>query len=117
MYDLLNNLTNQLCKSIHEFSYIVSSGSIIKESSSNEPNEINIKNNKYSISSDKINKKFAKDKNKYIGMKKINSVSEINIQNNIKKESKDNIKEKTNSNVEESDEDSGDSLGLGNNSD
>ena len=50
-------------------------------------------------------------------MKKINSVSEINIQNNIKKESKDNIKEKTNSNVEESDEDSGDSLGLGNNSD
>ena len=112
-----NNLTNQLCKSIHEFSYIVSNGSIIKESSSNEPNEINIKNNKYSISSDKINKKFAKDKNKYIGMKKINSVSEINIQNNIKKESKDNIKEKTNSNVEESDEDSGDSLGLGNNSD
>ena len=45
-------------------------------------------------------------------------MNDINIHNNIKKESKDiNNKEKTNSNVEESDEDSGDSLGLGNNSD
>ena len=112
-----NNLTNKLCKSIHEFSYIVSNGAIIKESSSNEPTEINIKNNKYSISSDKINKKFDKDKNKNHGIKKINSVNEINIQNNIKKEPKENIKEKINSNAEESDEDSGDSLGLGNNSD
>ena len=111
-----NNLTNKLCKSIHEFSYIVSNGAIIKESSSNEPTEINIKNNKYSISSDKINKKFDKDKNKN-NIKKINSVNEINIQNNIKKEPKENIKEKINSNAEESDEDSGDSLGLGNNSD
>ena len=51
------------------------------------------------------------------GIKKINSVNEINIQNNIKKEPKENIKEKINSNAEESDEDSGDSLGLGNNSD
>ena len=108
-----NNLTNQFCKSIHEFSYIVSNGAIIKESSSNEPGEINIKNNKCSISSDKINKKF----NKNVGLKKVNSVNEINIQNSFKKDTKDNIKEKTNSNIEESDEDSGDSLGLGNNSD
>ena len=108
-----NNLTNQLCKSIHEFSYIVSNGTIIKESSSNEPAEINIKNNKYSISSDKINKKF----NKNVGLKKINSVNVIKTQNNIKKEPKEYIKEKENSNNEESDEDSGDSLGLGNNSD
>ena len=108
-----NNLTNQFCKSIHEFSYIVSNGAIIKESSSNEPGEINIKNNKCSISSDKINKKF----NKNVGLKKVNSVNEINITNSFKKDTKDNIKEKTNSNIEESDEDSGDSLGLGNNSD
>ena len=111
-----NNLNNKFCKSIHEFSYIVSNGTVIKESSSNEPTEINIKNNKCSISSDKINKLKKFDKN--VGLKKINSVNEINIQNNIKKESKDiSNKEKTNSNVEESDEDSGDSLGLGNNSD
>ena len=44
-------------------------------------------------------------------------MNEINIQNSFKKDTKDNIKEKTNSNIEESDEDSGDSLGLGNNSD
>ena len=111
-----NNLNNKFCKSIHEFSYIVSKGTTIKESSSNEPTEFNIKNNKCSISSDKINKLKKFDKN--VGIKKINSVNDINIHNNIKKESKDiNNKEKTNSNVEESDEDSGDSLGLGNNSD
>ena len=75
-----NNLTNQFCKSIHEFSYIVSNGAIIKESSSNEPGEINIKNNKCSISSDKINKKF----NKNVGLKKVNSVNEINITNSFK---------------------------------
>ena len=45
-------------------------------------------------------------------------MNEINIQSNIKKDSKDiSNKEKANSNAEESDEDSGDSLGLGNNSD
>ena len=82
-----NNLNNKFCKSIHEFSYIVSNGTVIKESSSNEPTEINIKNNKCSISSDKINKLKKFDKN--VGLKKINSVNEINIQNNIKKESKD----------------------------
>ena len=109
------NMNNKFCKSIHEFSYIVSNGTIIKESSSNEQTEINVKNNKCSISSDKINK--SKKFNKNVGLKKINSVNEINIQSNIKKENKDNNKEKTNSNLEESDEDSGDSLGLGNNSD
>ena len=108
-----NNLANKFCKSSHEFSYIVSNGTIIKESSSNEPTEINIKNNKCSISSDKINKKF----NKNIGMKKINSVNDINSQSNIKKNINENIKEKANSNGEVSEEDSGDSLGLGNNSD
>ena len=107
---------NKFCRSIHEFSYIVSNGTVIKESSSNGKNEINFKNNKCSISSDKINKikKFDKD----VGIKKINSVNEINIQSNMKKDSKDiSNKEKANSNAEESDEDSGDSLGLGNNSD
>ena len=114
--DKNENMNNKFCRSIHEFSYIVSNGSVIKESSSNNQTEINFKNNKCSISSDKINKIKKFDKN--IGIKKINSVNEINIKNNIKKDSKDfNNKEKTNSNEDESDDDSGDSLGLGNNSD
>ncbi len=114
--DKNDNMNNKFCRSIQNFSYIVSNGTVIKESSSNNQSEINFKNNKCSISSDKINKIKKFDKN--IGLKKINSVNEINIQNNIKKESKDfNNKEKANSNEEESDEDSGDSLGLGNNSD
>ena len=114
--DKSDNMNNKFCRSIQNFSYIVSNGTVIKESSSNNQSEINFKNNKCSISSDKINKIKKFDKN--IGLKKINSVNEINIQNNIKKESKDfNNKEKANSNEEESDEDSGDSLGLGNNSD
>ena len=114
--DKSDNMNNKFCRCIQNFSYIVSNGTVIKESSSNNQSEINFKNNKCSISSDKINKIKKFDKN--IGLKKINSVNEINIQNNIKKESKDfNNKEKANSNEEESDEDSGDSLGLGNNSD
>ena len=114
--DKNDNMNNKFCRGIHEFSYIVSNGSVIKESSSNNQAEINFKNNKCSISSDKINKIKKFDKN--IGIKKINSVNEINIKNNIKKDSKDfNNKEKTNSNEDESDDDSGDSLGLGNNSD
>ena len=114
--DKSDNMNNKFCRSIQNFSYIVSNGTVIKESSSNNQSEINFKNNKCSISSDKINKIKKFDKN--VGLKKINSVNEINIQNNIKKESKDfNNKEKANSNEEESDEDSGDSLGLGNNSD
>ena len=114
--DKIDNMNNKFCRSIQNFSYIVSNGTVIKESSSNNQSEINFKNNKCSISSDKINKIKKFDKN--IGLKKIDSVNEINIQNNIKKESKDfNNKEKANSNEEESDEDSGDSLGLGNNSD
>ena len=114
--DKSDNMNNKFCRSIQNFSYIVSNGTVIKESSSNNQSEINFKNNKCSISSDKINKIKKFDKN--IDLKKINSVNEINIQNNIKKESKDfNNKEKANSNEEESDEDSGDSLGLGNNSD
>ena len=114
--DKNDNMNNKFCRSIHEFSYIVSNGTVIKESSSNNQSEINFKNNKCSISSDKINKIKKFDKN--TELKKINSVNEINIQNNIKKDSKDfKNKEKENSNAEESDEDSGDSLGLGNNSD
>ena len=114
--DKNDNMNNKFCRGIHEFSYIVSNGTVIKESSSNNQSEINFKNNKCSISSDKINKIKKFDKN--TELKKINSVNEINIQNNIKKDSKDfKNKEKENSNAEESDEDSGDSLGLGNNSD
>ena len=113
-----NNLGPTLCKSIHEFSYIVSNGAVIKESSSNENAEINIKN-KNSTSSDKINKTKNKLDKKNFGIKKTNSFNEIAKQNKLKKDSKEDNKENENINInEESEEDSGDSFGLeDNNSD
>ena len=112
----MNNMGPNLCKSIHEFSYIVSNGSVIKESSSSEPAN-NFKNNKISTSSDKINKTNNLDKKNVGAIKKTNSVNEIVVQNNISKaDSKNDNKENLNGN-EESDEDSGDSFGLDNNSD
>ena len=111
-------MTPIFSKSNHEFSYIVSNGVVIKESSSNETGRINLKNNKCSISSDKVNKLSNKLEKKDKGLKKINSFNEMIFKNNIKKEdSKNDTKENIISNNEESDEDSGDSLGLGNNSD
>ena len=108
-----NNLGSQLCKSIQEFSYIVSNGTIIKESSTNANAEINIRNNKGSTSSDKNNNINNLDKKK-LGIKKNKSVKEIVNQNNLKKEIiKEDNKENENLNMnEDSEEDSGDSLGL-----
>ena len=107
------NLNQNICRSIHEFSYIVSKGTVIKESSSNEPVN-DIMNNKISISRDKINK--VNDKKNIGIMKKTKSVNKI--EKRIQKDNKnyDNNKENINCN-EDSEEDSGDSLGLGNNSD
>jgi len=112
----MNNMGPNLCKSIHEFSYIVSNGTVIKESSSSEPAN-SFKNNKTSTSSDKINKANNLDKKNIGTMKKTNSVNEIVVQNNISNaDTKNDNKENLNGN-EESDEDSGDSFGLDNNSD
>ena len=102
-----NNSGPKFSKSIQEFSYIVSNGAVIKESSSNENTELNLKN-KSSTSSDKISKANNLDKKNRV-IKKINSVNEITPQNQIKKDNKEN--ENTNGN-EDSEEDSGDSLGL-----
>ena len=105
-----NNLGTNYYKSNHEFSYIVSNGAVIKESSSNEPVN-NFRNNKTSTSSDKVNK-INNLGNKNSGMmKKTNSVNEISIQNNINNDNKEDNKENLNGN-EESEEDSGDSFGL-----
>ena len=115
-----NNLGLQFSKSIQEFSYIVSNGTVIKESSSNNNAEINVKNIKTSTSSDKIKKYNKLDKNKNMGMKKINSVNEMVKQKKDKKEkTKEDNKENENINAnEESEEDSGDTFGLeDNNSD
>ena len=109
-----NNLGPNYSKSNHEFSYIVSNGTVIKESASNESTS-NLRNNKVSISSDKKNKKNNLDKLNIGMMKKTNSLNEISNQNN-KDENKDDNKENINCN-EDSEEDSGDSLGLDNNSD
>ena len=109
-----NNSNGQFSKSIHEFSYIVSNGAVIKESSSNDIG-LNTKNSKGSISSDKVKKVNKLGKNKNLGIIKTNSVNEIATKNNLIKDNKEN--ENINCN-EDSDEDSGDSFGLDeNNSD
>ena len=115
-----NSIGPKFCKSIHEFSYIVSNGTVIKESSSNENAEVNLKNIKASTSSDKINKVNNKLDKKNVNIKKINSVNEILTQKELSKQgSKEENKAKDNNNCnEDSEEDSGDSFGLeDNNSD
>ena len=104
-----NNLGPKFCKSIHEFSYIVSNGTVIKESSSNELTEMKGKN----PSGDKLNDL---EKNKNLEIIKTNSVNELTIQDKFKKDKKEDNKENENVNCnEDSDEDSGDSLGLDDN--
>ena len=105
-----NNLSTKFSKSIQEFSYIVSNGAVIKESSSKD---LNLKVIKESTSSDKINKKNKLDK-KNMGIKKINSVNEIVTHNTNKEDNKSGNKENENVNINDEDfeEDSGDSFGL-----
>ena len=109
-----NKNSSKLCQSIQEFSYVVSNGTVIKESSSHETASINIKKNiKESTSSDKINKKNKLENN--LGIKKINSVNEFVTHNKIKEDNKLVNKENENVNIKcnpESEEDSGDSFGL-----
>ena len=115
LVDKNNNSNNNLCKSIQEFSYMVSNGTVIKESSSQEITDKNIKKNiKESTSSDKINKKNKLEK-KNLEMKKRNSANECVTHNKIKEENKIMNKENENVNINcnpESEEDSGDSFGL-----
>ena len=111
-----NKTTSKFCKSIHELCYVVSGGTVSKESTKNE-NNVNVKNSKMSTSSDKINKMNNLDK-KFMGLKKTNSVNEIIIQNKPEKigsKEKKNNKNDVNEN-EESDEDSGDYFDIDNNS-
>ena len=102
------SLGPKFCKSIHEFSYIVSNGAVIKESSSSELTEMKAKN----VSCDKK----GIEKNKNLEIKKINSANVLVTQEKFKKDKKEDNKENENANNnEESDEDSGDSLGLDDN--
>ena len=111
-----NNYGPKFCKSIHEFSYIVSNGSgnVIKESNSSQV----LLSNK-STTNMTINNKISDLKNtideKEIKKKKTKSVNKRSIFKD-KKESLNDNKDNINNN-EESDEDSGDSFGLENNSD
>ena len=112
--NIKTNYGPKFCKSIHEFSYIVSNGNVIKESNSNQvllPNK--------STTNMTINNKIRDLKNtideKEIKKKKTKSVTKRSIFND-KKESQNENKDNINNN-EESDEDSGDSFGLENNSD
>ena len=114
--NIKNNYAPKFCKSIHEFSYIISNGSgnVIKESNSNQillgnKSTTNMTiNNKISDLNNAIDEKETKKK-------KTKSVNKRSIFKD-KKESHNDNKDNINNN-EESDEDSGDSLGLENNSD
>ena len=112
--DKKTNSNGQFSKSIHEFSYIVSNGAVIKESSSNDVGLVT-KESKGSTSSDKVKKVNKLGKKKDLGIIKTNSVNEIATKNKLIKDNKEN--ENINCN-EDSEEDSGDSFGLDeNNSD
>ena len=102
-----------LCKSIHEFSYIVSNGNAIKESNSNEFGRVLLGNKSTSNLNNKNNnsnlneKELKKKKNKSVNKKSI-----FKDKKDIRYENKDNI-----NNNDNSEDDSGDSFGLDNNSD
>ena len=108
-----NNFGNKFYKSKHEFSYIVSNGTTTKDSASNGSTN-DIRNNKGSISSDKNNKKNNLNKVNIEMIKKTNSVKKISNQDN-KDENKEDNKKNNNCN-DDSEEYSGDSFGLDNNS-
>ena len=112
--NIKNNYGPKFCKSIHEFSYIVSKGNVIEESNSRQV----LLGNK-STTNMTINNKISDLKNtideKEIKKKKTKSVNKRSIFKD-KTESLNDKKDNINNN-EESDEDSGDSFGLENNSD
>lgn len=101
---------NNFCKNIHEFSYNISNGQFNKESNLNESGR-NLQTNK--SSSNIKNKNKEKNKGiKKIMKKSINKRRSYNDQNKNFNNEKENV-----NNNEESDEDSGDSFDLDNNSD
>ena len=110
-----NNYAPKLCTSIHEFSYLISNDNNTKESNPNESNRIllgnkstkNMNNSKIDNSGNELNENGIKKK-------KTKSLTKNRLFN--KKNSINNDKNDINNN-EDSDEDSGDSLGLDNNSD
>ena len=106
-----NNYAPKFCKSIHEFSYIISNGHITKESNQNELKRDLLENKSTkNINNSKIDNSGNEFNDKEIKKKKTKSVNRRRIFD--KKNSLNNL-----NNNEESDEDSGDSLGLDNNSD
>ena len=128
------NYGTQMCKSIHEFSYIVTNGSTVKESSPNGPEKlmlsgnkstknVNVKKNINENSPNNINinlgeKEITKNKNKSVNKRKVYKDKKENLDKNINDKENINLeKDKDNINNEESDEDSGESFGLDNNSD
>ena len=106
-----NNYAPKFCKSIHEFSYIISNGHNTKESNQNELKRDLLENKSTkNINNSKMDNSGNEFNDKEIKKKKTKSVNRRRIFD--KKDSINNL-----NNNEESDEDSGDSLGLDNNSD
>ena len=106
-----NNYAPKFCKSIHEFSYIISNGNNTKGSNQNELKRDLLENKSTkNINNSKMDNSGNEFNDKEIKKKKTKSVNRRRIFE--KKDSINNL-----NNNEESDEDSGDSLGLDNNSD
>ena len=104
-----SNLAINYYKNLQNYNCIFSEEKIINKSSYEKPYISSIRNK--INNEDKINKVNNIDKNYFKTKKKTNSVSGIMIKNNNKKDDKEN-----NNYIEDSDEDSGDSFGLDNNS-
>ena len=101
------------CKSIHEFSYIVSNGKVINDPNSKGTDKVLIGNKS---SNNIINK--ANDPNNIMNAKEIKEKKNRSLNKNYKSQKEINNKDKDNIHInEDSDEDSGDSFGLDNNSD
>ncbi len=113
--NIKNNYSPKFCKSIHEFSYIISNGKAIKESNPNESQKVLTGNKSTTNINNIVNNLNNHIDDKETKKKKTKSVNK-NSDLSLKKDR--NNKEKDNMNYnEESDEDSGDSFGLDNNSD
>ena len=107
------NYNPNFCKSIHEFSYIVSNGKVINDPNSKGTDKVLIGNKS---SNNIINK--ANVPNNIINEKEIKEKKHRSVNKNYKSQKEINNKDKDNIHInEDSDEDSGDSFGLDNNSD
>jgi hypothetical protein len=117
-----NNYGPKFCKSIHEFSYIAPNASIIKDSSSNDQVKTlsgnkSTKNLNITTNNNIDTQEIKKSKNKSVTKRNVFKSTTENNDNKKDNNKVNNNKDKDNITNEDSDEDSGESFGLENNSD